>query len=324
MKKPNYNKIVESIENQMSNISLTYDCNITPRRASQLNANRQKHDNLKKLKDIFCGLNDGWENLNDKLKMLKNKSDIELIINETLCYPTESIIANATWNKESKIKIKNKLQKLDIHNDDDLIFVRNKLNDFLIDMSKDEKQKREIMKIEDELRTLKIPGFFPTPKELIDEMIEHLNLTETDTILEPSAGKGDIIDALKNKGYSNVECCEVSETLRKILKFKNHKVVEDNFLNLNKKYTKIIMNPPFENGQDIDHIYHAYNLLHYGGTLVTIMSTSPFFKSDKKSISFREWLETKNYKKINNNQGAFKKSFNSTMVNTCMVIINKI
>ena len=55
------------------------------------------------------------------------------------------------------------------------------------------------------------------------------------------------------------------------------------FLQTTGKYDKIIMNPPFENGQDIDHIRHAYSLLNDGGRVVCIMSEGTFYRNDKKS-----------------------------------------
>jgi 16S rRNA G1207 methylase RsmC len=56
-------------------------------------------------------------------------------------------------------------------------------------------------------------------------------------------------------------------------------------------YDRIVMNPPFENGQDIAHVEHAYELLSPGGRLVTVMSEGPFFRQDKNAASFRNWLE---------------------------------
>ncbi len=51
------------------------------------------------------------------------------------------------------------------------------------------------------------------------------------------------------------------------------------------------MNPPFENGQEIDHVRHAFSLLAPGGRLVSVMSEGPFFRSDSKAIAFRAWLD---------------------------------
>lgn len=48
---------------------------------------------------------------------------------------------------------------------------------------------------------------------------------------------------------------------------------------------------PFEEGQDIDHIRHAYGMLNERGCLVGIMSEGPFFREDRKSVAFRAWLQ---------------------------------
>jgi hypothetical protein len=53
------------------------------------------------------------------------------------------------------------------------------------------------------------------------------------------------------------------------------------------------MNPPFEKGQDIEHVRHAYDQLKPGGRVVAIMSEGPFFRSDKKATEFRDWLESR-------------------------------
>ena len=57
---------------------------------------------------------------------------------------------------------------------------------------------------------------------------------------------------------------------------------ESNFLDHEGEYDRIVMNPPFEAGQDIDHVRHAFQFLKDGGRLVSIMSPSPFFREDKK------------------------------------------
>jgi 16S rRNA G1207 methylase RsmC len=51
------------------------------------------------------------------------------------------------------------------------------------------------------------------------------------------------------------------------------------------------MNPPFSNGQDIDHVRHAFDLLADGGRLIAIMSEGTFYRSDKKAVNFRAWLD---------------------------------
>ena len=47
------------------------------------------------------------------------------------------------------------------------------------------------------------------------------------------------------------------------------------------------MNPPFENGRDIDHVTHALSLLKPGGRLVAIMSEGVFSVSSKRQSIYR-------------------------------------
>lgn len=56
-------------------------------------------------------------------------------------------------------------------------------------------------------------------------------------------------------------------------------------------YDRIIMNPPFGDRRDAEHVRHAYSLLKPGGRLVAIMGEGVFFGSDKKAQEFRDWLE---------------------------------
>ena len=60
----------------------------------------------------------------------------------------------------------------------------------------------------------------------------------------------------------------------------------------NSGYDRIVMNPPFSDRRDVEHVQHAYELLKPGGRLVAIMGEGSFFGSDKKAVAFREWLES--------------------------------
>ena len=57
--------------------------------------------------------------------------------------------------------------------------------------------------------------FYPTPKNVIFEMLQNFNATDK-IILEPSAGKGDILDALQELGARELLFCEINEDLQKI------------------------------------------------------------------------------------------------------------
>ncbi|OWY39386.1 hypothetical protein CEK28_08690 [Xenophilus sp. AP218F] len=56
-------------------------------------------------------------------------------------------------------------------------------------------------------------------------------------------------------------------------------------------YDRIVMNPPFSDRRDAEHVMHAYGMLKPGGRLVAIMGEGVFFGQDKKAKAFREWLE---------------------------------
>ncbi|XVJ69965.1 MAG: PLxRFG domain-containing protein [Rhizobacter sp.] len=57
-------------------------------------------------------------------------------------------------------------------------------------------------------------------------------------------------------------------------------------------YDRILMNPPFSDGRDIQHVRHAYDLLKPGGRLVALMGESAFTNQNKRATEFREWLES--------------------------------
>ena len=109
-----------------------------------------------------------------------------------------------------------------------------------------------------EVKKLFNKEFYPTPKWMVDRMIDEIDTQKIKDILEQSAGKGDIIDGIIEKYekkiyYSekvNIDAIEIDNNLRMLLKGKNYRVIFDDFLSFNtyKKYDLIIMNPPFSCG----------------------------------------------------------------------------
>lgn len=102
--------------------------------------------------------------------------------------------------------------------------------------------------------------FYPTPKELAEVMLENVDWDYVETVLEPSAGKGDLVDVINEESVKgcykgtyyprkekDIDCVEIDENLQHILRGKGYKVVHDDFLTFNtfKHYDLIIMNPPF-------------------------------------------------------------------------------
>lgn len=149
-----------------------------------------------------------------------------------------------------------------------------------------------ILVAERELIGKKLPGFFPTPRPVIEQMLELAAIESEHRVLEPSCGKGDILDAIKESHQDIVlRAIEWNRTLSDVLSAKGHDVEYGDFLEHVGVYDRILMNPPFEQGADMTHIQHAYSLLAAGGRLVSVISEGPFFRSDKQSTAFREWLD---------------------------------
>ncbi|MDR1744510.1 MAG: DUF4942 domain-containing protein [Planctomycetota bacterium] len=120
--------------------------------------------------------------------------------------------------------------------------------------------------------------FYPTPEQLIAEMLSGIDFDKAGTILEPSAGKGDIIKRIraKGRGYGraepDIDAIEISPELRHILKGEGIRIVHDDFLTFQslKKYDLVIMNPPFSNGDR--HVLKALSLVRGGGRLVALLN----------------------------------------------------
>jgi len=161
--------------------------------------------------------------------------------------------------------------------------------------------------------------YFPTPPELAIQIVELADLSPEHTILEPSAGQGAIVDEIiRVVPGAKLTLIELNDQNAKVLRSKGFQVKECDFLQFGgDKVDRIVMNPPFTKQQDIDHILHAFSLLKDGGVLVSIVSESPFFRENKKSQQFREFLYLNDAEVIENDEGAFRSS--GTMVGTRII-----
>jgi hypothetical protein len=217
-----------------------------------------------------------------------------------------------------------RLRNLGITNDSEL---RAYLREYFgLRNPKIQKSKDDLLKEKErDISRSNIPGFFPTPIELASELVEDADIQSGMTVLEPSAGKGNIADAITTSAFENdLDVIEYNSSLEEILSEKGYNVVSNDFLDYNEKtYDRIVMNPPFENGQDIEHVKHAYELLNPNGKLVAIMSEGTFFRNDKQAAGFREWLNEVGGVSEKLAEGSFKSAERPTGVATRKVIIDK-
>lgn len=188
--------------------------------------------------------------------------------------------------------------------------------------------------------------FVPTTSNVIEQMVRFLDpIRSSDKILEPSAGYGHIADKLvsiSNIRPNQVDVIEPIEAFRRTLHSKGYNLVGFDVLKYKPDYLydKIIMNPPFDNGSDILHLLHCFNLLRPSGRLVAILPENDFIPKRQPGYEkwMKDWLGTGEKKEINeylddvlNSNDSkviklgkvFKESDVPDDVETRMVIINK-
>ena len=184
---------------------------------------------------------------------------------------------------------------------------------------------KELRDLENSLIGTKIPGYFPTPKVTVEKLVEMADIEPGMTVLEPSAGKGNMCDVIRDKVPDvKLTCIEPVQTLRQILEYKGHELVGTDFMEWEGEAPdRICQNPPFENGQDVAHVRHAYAMLKPGGRLVSIMGEHSFFADDAVSRDFREWLVARDAEVEKLPAGSFKSSERPTGVNTRVIVVDK-
>jgi hypothetical protein len=127
--------------------------------------------------------------------------------------------------------------------------------------------------------------FYPTPNHVIERMLRPLVKEYRDTsfyvrgirkssILEPSAGKGNILDYLRDAFEcrdSELFAIEIDPELRATLNGKGYTVIDTDFLEYDgaRRFDLIVMNPPFSNG--VDHILKAWDIL-YEGDIICLLN----------------------------------------------------
>lgn len=115
--------------------------------------------------------------------------------------------------------------------------------------------------------------FYPTPQELAEIAVGHADLRDGMTSLEPSAGQGGIADHMH---VGETVCVEVSDLHCKILNEKGHRWIAGDFLSIDMqdRFDRIVMNPPFSDGRWQAHVEHAAGMLADCGVLVAIVPSS--------------------------------------------------
>jgi len=171
----------------------------------------------------------------------------------------------------------------------------------------------EILLAEEYTDSKKEYQFFETPEHIAKQLVEMAGIKYNDKVLEPSAGRGAIA-----RYIPYCDCVELNPDNRQYLLDTGFNVRGEDFLTYDEKYNVIVANPPFTKQQDIDHVNHMLDL---APRVVSIMSSSVMFRTNKKTEQFRDKITKLNGKFIKLPEKSFKES--GTNVNTCIVYVDK-
>lgn len=126
--------------------------------------------------------------------------------------------------------------------------------------------------------------FYPTSSTVLDLMMIDFKGRK---MLEPQAGKGNIIDYAKNHGVKEVLCCEINKDLAELCKAKGRFLKHD-FFELTKEEIShidlIVMNPPFSAASK--HLQHAWDIAPEGCEIVSLCNSNMLseFRYDKADL----------------------------------------
>lgn len=136
--------------------------------------------------------------------------------------------------------------------------------------------------------------YYPTPEAVGRMVIEQADISPGMTVLEPSAGTGNLASLAVEAG-AHVDCIELQPAFAEQLKDSGlyHNVWCCDFVKRSVVpiYDRIIMNPPFEKGADMKHVETALWHLKPGGILVAIMSSMAGKRQSRADKAFAEVLE---------------------------------
>ncbi|MFI6317372.1 DUF3560 domain-containing protein [Nonomuraea sp. NPDC050556] len=143
---------------------------------------------------------------------------------------------------------------------------------------------------------------FVTPPELAVRLAAQAGVQAGVTVLEPSAGTGNIARAAAARG-GLVDCVEfhpgmagqlADAGLARAVLVADFLTVDPGLEELRPNgYHAVIMNPPFRSGKDIEHVNHALRFVKPGGTLVAVMSAGVAHSTRTAAVAFRGMIEAR-------------------------------
>ena len=170
--------------------------------------------------------------------------------------------------------------------------------------------------------------FYPTPRTLLEKIFAGVKWGKVCSVLEPSAGMGDIADYIReaSRDYNRcleIDCVEIDPEFQQVLKGKEYPVVYNDFLTFRtfKMYDLIVMNPPFSEGDK--HLLKALDIMSdNGGDIVCILNAetlrNPYTNIRKDLVRRLEELDAS----IEYMSGEFENAVRKTNVEIAVIKIH--
>jgi hypothetical protein len=175
------------------------------------------------------------------------------------------------------------------------------------------------------VKVVSTPQLFPTPAEIASQMVDAAEIPAGARVLEPSVGTCAILAAFpgvlpfpaenRQTWCGEVVAVEINQTLAEAAARSGlaSRVICSDFLQCSVDelglFDRVVMNPPFEKGADIQHIQHALAFLKPGGTLVALCANGPRQQTALSSLG--TWQELP--------AGSFKAQ--GTQVNVALLVV---
>ncbi len=185
-----------------------------------------------------------------------------------------------------------------------------------------------------DLQFCEIPGFFPTPADVAARMVEEADIDRDCEVLEPSAGKGDLLAAIRAKqpDTNKVAAYEINPKLYDYLRTADNgdraaRLIGADFLAADPAkalhlYDRVVMNPPYERGAAFHHLRHAMAFLNPGGRVVCLI---PDVGQERLTQELSGMLDEFEIVAVTPLGAAFKNAdaFKRTAVNVAIVVVER-
>jgi hypothetical protein len=153
-----------------------------------------------------------------------------------------------------------------------------------------------------------------TPQWLAHMMLNMVSFTTGDSLLDPCAGQGGILQAAAERGAQSVEFMELNKNRAQNLWEKNYfgQQMDMNGGSSLRDFTVLAMNPDFRDYRWAEMIYYASNIFRSQAGARALVTTLPrewvsqIAQPEERAVRYRDallhWLEMARFWKVHNVQ----------------------